>query len=86
MLVGNPVRDSVARLGEMPFPPFDDTSPLKILVTGGSQGASVLGKVVPAGWELLPSLRLRLQVVQQCRPDDIDTVRAAYAALESRPS
>ncbi|MEG3153440.1 undecaprenyldiphospho-muramoylpentapeptide beta-N-acetylglucosaminyltransferase [Sphingomonas sp. RB1R13] len=82
VLVGNPVRPSVAKLGEMPFPLFDDYAPLKILVTGGSQGASVLGQVVPAGLGALsPSLRLRLQVVQQCRPDDIDAVRAQYQSL-----
>jgi len=82
VLVGNPVRDEVMRLGELPFPPFDDTAPLKILVTGGSQGATILGSVVPAGLGLLPpSLRLRLQVVQQCRADDIEAVRARYAAL-----
>ncbi|RIX32107.1 undecaprenyldiphospho-muramoylpentapeptide beta-N-acetylglucosaminyltransferase [Sphingomonas edaphi] len=81
-LVGNPVRESVARLGTMPFPEFDDTAPLKILVTGGSQGATVLGKVVPdALGKLPPKLRHRLQVVQQCRADDIETVRARYAAL-----
>jgi UDP-N-acetylglucosamine--N-acetylmuramyl-(pentapeptide) pyrophosphoryl-undecaprenol N-acetylglucosamine transferase len=82
VLVGNPVRDSVARLGELPFPPFDEIAPLKILVTGGSQGATVLGDVVPEGLGLLhPSLRRRLQVVQQCRPDDIDRVRSRYADL-----
>ncbi|MEQ7873422.1 undecaprenyldiphospho-muramoylpentapeptide beta-N-acetylglucosaminyltransferase [Sphingomonas sp. ASV193] len=82
VLVGNPVRTSVARLGEMPFPEFDDTAPLKILITGGSQGASVLGRVVPVGLGMLPpGLRLRLQVVQQCRPDDIEAVRARYAEL-----
>ncbi len=82
VLVGNPVRDSVAKLGEMPFPAFDDTGPLKLLVTGGSQGASVLGQVVPSGLGLLdPSLRRRLQVVQQCRPDDIDAIRARYSEL-----
>jgi UDP-N-acetylglucosamine--N-acetylmuramyl-(pentapeptide) pyrophosphoryl-undecaprenol N-acetylglucosamine transferase len=81
-LVGNPVRASVAKLGELPFPPFDESAPLKILVTGGSQGATVLGRVVPAGLGLLqPSLRRRLQVVQQCRPDDIERVRAQYAEL-----
>ena len=38
--------------------------------------------MVPEGLGLLPSnLRLRLQVVQQCRGDDIDAVRARYAAL-----
>jgi len=81
-LVGNPVRESVARLGTMPFPEFDDTAPLKILVTGGSQGATVLGQVVPDALGMLPpKLRHRLQVIQQCRPDDIEAVRNRYAAL-----
>jgi UDP-N-acetylglucosamine--N-acetylmuramyl-(pentapeptide) pyrophosphoryl-undecaprenol N-acetylglucosamine transferase len=82
VLVGNPVRDEVARLGEAPLPPFDEYAPLKILITGGSQGASVLGQVVPEGLgALAPSLRHRLQIVQQCRPDDIEQVRARYAQL-----
>jgi UDP-N-acetylglucosamine--N-acetylmuramyl-(pentapeptide) pyrophosphoryl-undecaprenol N-acetylglucosamine transferase len=82
VVVGNPVREEVARLGELPFPPFDEVAPLKILVTGGSQGASVLSDVVPEGLGLLePSLRRRLQVVQQCRPDDIERVRQHYANL-----
>jgi UDP-N-acetylglucosamine--N-acetylmuramyl-(pentapeptide) pyrophosphoryl-undecaprenol N-acetylglucosamine transferase len=83
VLVGNPVREAITRLGEQPFPAFDDAAPLKILVTGGSQGASILGRVVPEGLGMLePSLRHRLQVMQQCRPDDIEQVRARYAALE----
>jgi UDP-N-acetylglucosamine--N-acetylmuramyl-(pentapeptide) pyrophosphoryl-undecaprenol N-acetylglucosamine transferase len=82
VLVGNPVREEIARLGELPFPPFDEIAPLKILVTGGSQGASVLSTVVPEGLgQLQPSLRHRLQVVQQCRPDDIERVRERYAEL-----
>ncbi|WP_246448871.1 undecaprenyldiphospho-muramoylpentapeptide beta-N-acetylglucosaminyltransferase [Sphingomonas sabuli] len=82
VLVGNPVREEIVRVGEMPFPAFDDTSPLKILVTGGSQGATILGRVVPTGLGMLePSLRRRLQVVQQCRPEDIDTIRQTYADL-----
>ena len=81
-LVGNPVRESVARLGTMPFPEFDETAPLKILVTGGSQGATILGQVVPdALGQLPPKLRHRLQVVQQCRADDIEDVRLRYATL-----
>ena len=82
ILVGNPVREAIAKLGEVPFPQFDDYAPFKILVTGGSQGATVLSKVVPEGLGLLsPSLRLRLQVMQQCRPDDIDQVRTRYSEL-----
>jgi UDP-N-acetylglucosamine--N-acetylmuramyl-(pentapeptide) pyrophosphoryl-undecaprenol N-acetylglucosamine transferase len=83
VLVGNPVREAIARIGEMPFPPFDDTAPLKVLVTGGSQGATILGRVVPSGLGLLEaSLRHRLQVVQQCRPEDIEKIRARYAELQ----
>ena len=82
VLVGNPVREEIARLGEMPFPPFDEVAPLKILVTGGSQGATILSQIVPQGLGMLePSLRRRLQVVQQCRPDDIERVRGQYAQL-----
>ena len=82
VLVGNPVRESIARLGELPFPAFDEIGPFKILVTGGSQGATILGEVVPEGLGLLePSLRRRLQIVHQCRPDDIELVRKRYAEL-----
>lgn len=82
VVIGNPVREEIARLGELPFPPFDQVAPLKILVTGGSQGATILGRVVPEGLGLLaPSLRRRLQIVQQCRPEDIDWVRRRYADL-----
>ena len=82
VLVGNPVREAVSRLGEQPYPAFDTVAPLKILVTGGSQGATVLSDVVPAGLGVLgPSLRRRLQVMQQCRPQEIEAVRAHYAKL-----
>ena len=81
-LVGNPVREEVAVLGTLPFPEYDDTAPLKILVTGGSQGATILGQFVPSGLgQLPPRLRHRLQVVQQCRADDIEAVRKRYADL-----
>ena len=82
VLVGNPVRSEIAKLGELPYPPFDEVAPLKILVTGGSQGASILSRVVPQGLGMLaPQLRRRLQVVQQCRPEDIERVRGQYADL-----
>src|SRR3546814_2417487 len=52
------------------------------LVTGGSQGASVLSKVVPDGLSMLPvAFRRRLQVTHQARIEDIDDARAKYAEL-----
>lgn len=81
-LVGNPVRQIVREIGQKPFPPFDEHSPFRILVTGGSQGASILSSVVPDGLGLLPeAIRQRLQVTQQCRPEDIEQVRARYREL-----
>ncbi|MXP47198.1 undecaprenyldiphospho-muramoylpentapeptide beta-N-acetylglucosaminyltransferase [Altererythrobacter luteolus] len=78
-LVGNPVRAEVMQLRDDPFPPFTDEGLLRVLVTGGSQGASVLSEVVPDGLAMLqPALRARLQVTQQCRPEDIDAVRERY--------
>jgi len=82
-LVGNPVREAVLALREEPFPIFSEESVLRLLVTGGSQGATILSSVVPAGLAMLPvSLRRRLQVTQQCRPEDIEEVRRIYAEME----
>ena len=80
-LVGNPVRAGVLSLRDEPFPPFTEDGLLKVLVTGGSQGARVLSEVVPDGLAMLPPpLRHRLQVTQQCRAEDLDAVRERYAA------
>lgn len=80
-LVGNPVRAEVLALRDAPFPPFSEDGLLRVLVTGGSQGAGILSQVVPDGLAMLPpALRNRLQVTQQCRPEDIETVRERYAA------
>jgi len=79
-LVGNPVREEVLALRDQPYPAFTEAGLLRILVTGGSQGARVLSEVVPDGLAMLQTaLRMRLQVIQQCRPEDIDAVRARYA-------
>lgn len=81
-LVGNPVRDEVLALREQPYPALDGESIFQILVVGGSQGASILSEVVPEGLAMLPpALRNRLQVTQQCRAEDIQSVRERYANL-----
>ena len=78
-LVGNPVRAGVLDLRDEPFPPFTEDGVLRVLVTGGSQGARVLSEVVPDGLAMLqPALRRRLQVTQQCRAEDIEAVRERY--------
>ena len=83
VVVGNPVRAEVLALRDQPYPPLTEDGIFRLLVTGGSQGASILSTVVPDALGLLPIvLRQRLQVTQQCRPEDIEQVRARYAELD----
>ncbi|MEM1051712.1 MAG: undecaprenyldiphospho-muramoylpentapeptide beta-N-acetylglucosaminyltransferase [Pseudomonadota bacterium] len=78
-LVGNPVREEVLALRDEDFPPLTEEGLLRVLITGGSQGARVLSEVVPDGLAMLPpALRSRLQVTQQCRSEDLDAVRERY--------
>ncbi|MFZ5609555.1 MAG: undecaprenyldiphospho-muramoylpentapeptide beta-N-acetylglucosaminyltransferase [Pseudomonadota bacterium] len=79
-LTGNPVRPAIALLRDEPYPLISRDSLLRVLVLGGSQGARVLSEVVPAAMRMLPpGLQRRLQITQQCRPEDIEAVRAVYA-------
>ncbi len=78
---GNPVRAAIAALAERPYPAPERGGPLSLLVIGGSQGAAVMSEVVPAALAALPEeLRARLEVVQQCRADDLDQARETYRA------
>ena len=82
-LVGNPVRESVLALRSKPYPLLEEDGIFRVLVTGGSQGASVLSQVVPDGLAMLPvAFRRRLQVTHQARIEDIDAARAKYASLD----
>ncbi len=81
-LVGNPVREAVLALRDRPYPVLEEDGIFRVLVTGGSQGASVLSQVVPDGLAMLPvAFRRRLQVTHQARIEDIDAARAKYAEL-----
>jgi UDP-N-acetylglucosamine--N-acetylmuramyl-(pentapeptide) pyrophosphoryl-undecaprenol N-acetylglucosamine transferase len=78
---GNPVRPAIAALGAQPYPSPAEP-PIRILVLGGSQGATVFSRIVPAAVAQLPaSLRSRLAIAQQCRAADLEAARAAYAKL-----
>jgi UDP-N-acetylglucosamine--N-acetylmuramyl-(pentapeptide) pyrophosphoryl-undecaprenol N-acetylglucosamine transferase len=59
--------------------------PLHLLVFGGSQGARAMSEIVPAALTRLPhDLKARLSVVQQCRPEDMETVRQIYRNADIR--
>ncbi len=76
---GNPVRPDIVSVRNSPYPSPGKEGPLRLLVTGGSQGAHVFSTVVPAALATLNApLRARLHVSQHCRPEDQETVSKAY--------
>jgi UDP-N-acetylglucosamine--N-acetylmuramyl-(pentapeptide) pyrophosphoryl-undecaprenol N-acetylglucosamine transferase len=78
---GNPVRPQVVAAAATPYAE-PVAGKLRLLVFGGSQGARVMSETVPAAVGLLDAgLGMRLSVVQQARPEDLEGVRAAYARL-----
>lgn len=76
---GNPVRSSVRALAGATYPSFDGE--LRVVVIGGSQGASILSHVVPEALAALSSeLRDRLKVSHQARDADHQMSVNAYQA------
>ena len=80
--VGNPVRPAVLEAAKSAWPGFEDGK-LRLLITGGSQGARVFSDVVPEAVGLLTEAeRQRLVITQQAREEDVPRVRDAYARLK----
>ncbi len=76
---GNPVRSEIQQLFGSAYNCISNDMPINILITGGSQGATVLSDVVPAAVAKLDeALQARLQIIQQCRAEDIERVRSVY--------
>src|SRR5438132_392163 len=72
-LTGNPVRTSVRALKDVPYPGMAQDGKMHILITGGSQGASVFSQIVPDAIAGLPAaLRARVRIDQQCREADLE--------------
>ena len=78
---GNPVRREILELHGRSYQSPEQENDIRLLVLGGSQGATVLSDVVPAAILALPeALQSRLHIVQQCRSEDLERVEKAYAA------
>jgi len=85
VLTGNPLRPEVEALWGAPYDVPQLGGPLRLLVFGGSQGARAMSEIVPAALTRLPhDLKARLSVVQQCRPEDMETVRQIYRNADIR--
>jgi UDP-N-acetylglucosamine--N-acetylmuramyl-(pentapeptide) pyrophosphoryl-undecaprenol N-acetylglucosamine transferase len=80
IVTGNPVRPGF-RLDAAAFRAPAATEAFRLLVIGGSQGARIFSDVVPEAVADLPeSLRRRLRIQQQCRPEDLTRVCERYTA------
>ncbi|HEY0267331.1 MAG TPA: undecaprenyldiphospho-muramoylpentapeptide beta-N-acetylglucosaminyltransferase, partial [Rhizomicrobium sp.] len=85
VLTGNPLRPEVEALWGSPYRMPEASGPLRLLVFGGSQGARAMSEIVPAALTRLPhDMKMRLSVVQQCRPEDMEDVRDIYRNAEIR--
>lgn len=74
---GNPVRREVAALQEPQLRLAGRTGPVRVLITGGSQGAQVLNLVVPAALKLL-SPSLAFEVRHQAGAKRVEEALEAY--------
>ena len=80
-VVGNPVRPDIRALYDVPYPEIDKT--IRILVTGGSQGAKILSETVPQALAMLPIiLRINLHVEQQAREEQAANAKTVYDLAE----
>ena len=79
VVVGNPVRDDFLQQTDVEQRYAQRSGSLRLLVVGGSLGASILNTVVPKALALLPQ-ELRPVVVHQAGEQHIEGLKAAYAA------
>jgi UDP-N-acetylglucosamine--N-acetylmuramyl-(pentapeptide) pyrophosphoryl-undecaprenol N-acetylglucosamine transferase len=78
--IGGVVRPEAIALRHSPYEAAAENGSIRLLVFGGSQGARALSELVPTAIAMLEDrLRSRLDVVQQARPEDLESVHAAYA-------
>lgn len=79
--IGIPVRKEISNLSKIPFR-FNNKQKLKIVVLGGSQGASIFSKIIPKALEMLTKNEINcFEITQQCRKEDIEFVNKKYESF-----
>ena len=77
---GNPVRAIALKQKAAAYPKLTKDGPFNLVVFGGSQGAKFFSDFMPQVFSHLDAKqRRRINLTQQCRAEDIDAVRKAYA-------
>lgn len=79
-VLGSPVRPEIQALANEGYEPPQPGGPIRLLVTGGSQGARLLSELIPEAVLRLPEdIRGRLEIQQQTRKESMDNARRIYA-------
>ena len=80
---GNPVRKQIITSRGIAYSlPSDSSDKFKILIFGGSQGASTMDDMISQAISLLPKEELsRLEITHQTRKDSVDKVKSFYELL-----
>lgn len=78
IVTGNPVRTEI-----LDYKPSQDTKSdktFKILITGGSQGASFLSQIIPEAINVVQKeiKDIELSITHQSRPEDIEAIKLAF--------
>lgn len=82
VVTGNPIRTEIKAIADKPYPALVQDGALNILVMGGSLGASIFSEILPEAFKQLSAEnRARLNIVQQCREEDMKAVKAAYKVM-----
>ena len=82
VITGNPVRDVVLKERQHPIRAPNAAETFRLLVFGGSQGARFFAEFMPDVMKELPeAVRRNIHVTQQCRAEDLDRVKTAFAQL-----
>ena len=79
IITGNPIREDIVKLGKPAYRPPKRQGAYRLLVIGGSQGAQIFTRVIPAALSLLPlAMRQNLMLMQQCAAPDLGRLLRAY--------
>ena len=82
IFTGNPVRAIALAKAAAPFTALRPNGPFPLIVFGGSQGAKFFSDFMPGVFAAMPEAqRRRIQLVHQCRAEDLAKVQSAYADL-----
>ncbi len=77
--VGMPIRPEIKSKANSKYPELTKDNEFNILIFGGSQGAKIFSMVIPYGISLLDEkYKKRINILQQCREEEIDEVRKVY--------